>query len=533
MRRWLAPGLLALLLATGCSGKVIPTGGLMVVMSQDHTLQPDRLHVHIASADGTKPYRDEDWSIPSQASLPTTIAIASNGDPSAAVLVDVSVWSGTKALDDRQITVIEIPTTQVAELDVVFSGNCTKQTTMMNGRAASLCTPEGKTCDPTTGNCTGNNQVNAKDLPLYSGDAGAPATEGGSSAEDAGPDTTLADTGSDAADSTLTDAPTGAESGPPEGSSGDTEAGGPPADATTDTASTMDAPADATVDAADASTVPDGGDPDIDYSVAPVTLTMAPFTVPAGQEIFECQTFANPWGRAVDVKIYSVTMGSGGFGLFAFYAPNATSTAVAACTNGAHTWGQFTFSAQNASTTLHYPTGVGANIAATTGFQLMAHYVNAGSTTAVAGSAAVTMSVAKPGLVTSYAGVLFLNQNGINVPPCPGGCQQPALYTLPQAVNIVQTDSIMDHYGNNFTATASTGPTIHQTTAFTQPPPTVDSPALAIPADAGITWTCTHNNSTGSSLTYNGMVITGGMCAMASAIYPIADPANPVVGGSL
>src|SRR5208283_819962 len=47
-------------------------------------------------------------------------------------------------------------------------------------------------------------------------------------------------------------------------------------------------------------------DPDVDYSVAPVTLTMTPFDVAGGDEVYYCQNFANPWGKGVDIKIYSL-----------------------------------------------------------------------------------------------------------------------------------------------------------------------------------------------------------------------------------
>jgi hypothetical protein len=529
MRLSLASAALLLAWATSaCSGKVTPTAGLMIVMRTDGTLQPDKLRVNIASPDGQTPYRKGDYTIPPY-DLPATLAIASNGDPTASVLIDVSVWKKGQPLDERQNQVQQIPTDRVAELDIVFSANCTPTVTYDGTTLGSTC-GASTTCDPATGHCTGNVVVNGKDLPTFSGDAGPMATEDASGPEDAPNDaanTTTGDSGNDGGDATVTvtDAPSGSESSPPDVSSSDAQAdASAPVDATVDAPAGMDATSDVTP-------TPDGGDPEIDYGTQPVTLTMSPFQVAPGQEIVECQTFANPWGRQVDVKSYSSTMGSGALGMFAFYVTNASAAAVAACPSGVHQWGQFTFSAENAQTTLHYPPTVGATIAATTGFQLAARYINSGSSAVNPSPAAtLTMYVAKPSVVTSHAGVLFLNQNAINLPP--GVSQASAMYPLPQAVNIIQSSSMMNRYGTNFDADASAG-TLDQTTSWNQPQPTDHSPALALAGGAVVTWTCTENNTTGSTLTYNGMMSTGAMCVSVSAIYPVTDPANPVIGGSL
>ena len=154
--------------------------------------------------------------------------------------------------------------------------------------------------------------------------------------------------------------------------------------------------------------------PDIDYTVAPVTITMSTFTVAPGDEVYYCQNFANPWGKQVDIKTYSLDMGVGSHHMFAFYASDATNGALAPCANGGNTFGAFTFVSQTPKATVTYPQSVGATIPSGTGFQMMVHYLNTTSST-LTSSVALTMWVAKPNVVTNHAGVLFLNQATMTV----------------------------------------------------------------------------------------------------------------------
>ncbi len=121
-------------------------------MSTDGTLLPDALYIDITSPDGTKTYHDATYDIPAEAQLPTSIAIVSNGDPTASVLINVSVWARGVPLDVRQDRVIQIPTDYVADLNIVFSANCTPNATLVGAMAVSQC-PEGQTCNPNSGSC--------------------------------------------------------------------------------------------------------------------------------------------------------------------------------------------------------------------------------------------------------------------------------------------------------------------------------------------------------------------------------------------
>jgi hypothetical protein len=157
-------------------------------------------------------------------------------------------------------------------------------------------------------------------------------------------------------------------------------------------------------------------DPETDYTQTK-TITMDSFTVPAGAEVYYCQNFANPWGSQVDIKTYDLTMSAGSHHMFAFYVSNATDAALEPCPNGGLQFGAFTFTAQQPKLTETFPASVGATIPQTTGFQLMAHYLNATSADITMTNVSLTMYVAKPGVVTQHAGVMYLNNLAVMAPP--------------------------------------------------------------------------------------------------------------------
>jgi formylglycine-generating enzyme required for sulfatase activity len=163
----------------------ITVAGVMVVFETDGTLDPDTLHVRVTSDAGKTLL---DWCYSATASppfFPTTLAIASDGNPGASVTITASVLRAGVTLDVRQNLVTLVPTDHLAELDIVFSARCTAQVGLMSdpqhgtncasGLAASLC-QTGSTCDPRTGMCT-SDVVSGPMLPIY------PAgLDGGSSA---------------------------------------------------------------------------------------------------------------------------------------------------------------------------------------------------------------------------------------------------------------------------------------------------------------------------------------------------------------
>jgi hypothetical protein len=266
------------------------------------------------------------------------------------------------------------------------------------------------------------------------------------------------------------------------------------------------------------------------------TITMSPFPVPAGSEVFYCQTFANPWGEQVDIKTYDLTMSTGSHHMFVFYQSNATDGSVAPCPAGGLTFGAFTFTAAAPKITQTFPDTVGATIPAGTGFNLMAHFLNTGSEELTA-NVSVTIYVAKPGVVTNHAGVIYDNNVAMTVPPTGQPYVTTSSSTLDQDVNILTSASHMHKFGTNFVATATEpdGGTLmlDQTTSWDQPKSNEFTPALHLPSGTKITWSCTDVNSTGKTLTFGEYAETNVMCISVNIFYPVSDVTNPVIGSTI
>ena len=263
---------------------------------------------------------------------------------------------------------------------------------------------------------------------------------------------------------------------------------------------------------------------DIDPSM---TKTLnASFSVPPGGEVFYCQTFKNPWAKEVDIKTYTVVSTGVVLDTAAFYDVGATDGAVAPCPNGGLTTGQLTFASSAGNQTLTYPGAVGATIPKNTGFNLYVHAIN---TTAAseATTVALTMEVASAGVVTKHAGVVWLDNTAMVVPP--GGRNSSiATYTLPQAVHVVASTGEMSKFGTNLSLTAG-GSTLFQTTNWNQPPTQTESPALALPTGTSLSWTCTDSNPTSVTLVFGGSSISNVRCRALSFVYPVSDVTQPVL----
>ena len=280
---------------------------------------------------------------------------------------------------------------------------------------------------------------------------------------------------------------------------------------------------------ADAST---GDNPEIDYTQTK-TLTMGTFQVPANSEVFYCQTFANPWRKQVDIKTYDLTMDKGSHHMFAFYQSSASDGAVGQCLAGGLTYGAFTFLSQSPTATMTFPTKVGATIPTSTGFNLMVHYLNAGST-ALTAHVSLTMYVGKAGVVTNHAGVIFDNNATMSVPVGTQPYVSTQSNTLGQDVYILETSSHMHKFGQSFTATytppAGQAQTLYTTTQWDEPPPQVFAQPLHLSSGTTITWSCTDVNSTKNTLTFGEYAETNVMCISVNIFYPVADVTNPVLG---
>jgi formylglycine-generating enzyme required for sulfatase activity len=213
-RRGLAWGP-ALIVAAACHSAP-SKGGLVIVLSLDATLKVSDLSKLTVEVDPDGDGGVASWTladeIPSQlSSFPATVAIQSNGQATASVVLHLRLWSRTSPatlVDARDYQVANIPVDTVSQLDVVFSRQCTPG----QARCGS-----GTTCCPRpagAGGCS-SQVVNAATPTVVCEsveDSGAPEA---SVAPEAGPDDGPADDGSAgeasladaaAADATLADA---------------------------------------------------------------------------------------------------------------------------------------------------------------------------------------------------------------------------------------------------------------------------------------------------------------------------------------
>lgn len=145
------------------SEKKVASGGLMLIVVEDGPLALDRLHIEVASRGAV--LKSGDYRLPSEATLPTTLAIASNGDPTTTVAITVAGYRGAVPLDRRDQIVEQVPVDRVAALTVMLSARCTPLVRDEGGVATSLC-PTEQTCSPVSGACV-SSHVSAGDLPTY------------------------------------------------------------------------------------------------------------------------------------------------------------------------------------------------------------------------------------------------------------------------------------------------------------------------------------------------------------------------------
>lgn len=269
-------------------------------------------------------------------------------------------------------------------------------------------------------------------------------------------------------------------------------------------------------------------DPEIAYSV---TLTMAPFTVGPGQEIYMCQDFANPFhGVQADIKSYELHMSNGSHHMFAFYKTNATDGAIASCSG--LTFAPFTFTAGSPDAVQTYPEGIGAAIPATTGFTLNVHFINP-TPAPIQARVALTMHIAKSGAVTEHAGPIFLNLAGLIVPPTNQPSTSSSSFTLPQDVHLMLATSHMHKRATHFISKTGDGQTLFETTQWADPKPAIFATPLSLAAGSTIDWNCTYVNDSGGYLTFGESAANNVMCISEFIYYPVKDVANPVIGTTL
>ena len=147
----------------GCGKSAPSRGGLMLIVSSDGPLELDHLEIEVSAND--RSLLSNKYRVPEEVSLPTTVAIVSNGDATAQANISVTGWAAGVPLDRRDAIVSQIPNERVVALNVVLSARCSSTLTVDGkGNVVSSC-GEGNTCN-NFGNCVPAT-VQATDLPSY------------------------------------------------------------------------------------------------------------------------------------------------------------------------------------------------------------------------------------------------------------------------------------------------------------------------------------------------------------------------------
>jgi hypothetical protein len=147
-----------------------------------------------------------------------------------------------------------------------------------------------------------------------------------------------------------------------------------------------------------------------------VTIPMDAFDVPAGQEIFMCQDFDNPFG-GVDVAIgrSQSDMSAGSHHLHVFYgADNPPSPSATTCQNPFEFRSLLHGSGQP-HLVIQYPTATAAKLKGSLGLRFQSHYLNAGSS-ALHANVVVQLTKADPMTITNWVAELYFNRTGLTVP---------------------------------------------------------------------------------------------------------------------
>jgi hypothetical protein len=304
----------------------------------------------------------------------------------------------------------------------------------------------------------------------------------------------------------------------------------------------------------DAGTIPDS---DIGQTV---TLAVQPFMVAPGAEVYMCQLFANPFTSEADLVWMQGTQGVGSHHFFLFSMDPFTtlsanySTTLAPCPNAGLEFHPFPYLSQQPEWTVQYPPApdgspMGYPLQATNHLMMNVHYLNTGSSPIMA-TASIIIKAAKPGIVKTHVGTLFLSQQNMSIPPTAtvsnpvnsasswGG--NPNAASSDGSYSIFNSWSHMHKWGLDLSASTN-NQTYYSETNWNEPalfwhmagyrnPSTAtgNSTPVKMTTNQSISWSCKYFNDTGKTLTFGESAQTNVMCIYVANYYP-ANATNPDV----
>jgi Copper type II ascorbate-dependent monooxygenase, C-terminal domain len=249
---------------------------------------------------------------------------------------------------------------------------------------------------------------------------------------------------------------------------------------------------------------------------ATVTLTLDSFTVPAGAEVYKCQDFANPFGgKDAEIGEFESHMAAGSHHMLLFYKQGATDSALEDCSG--LEFAATPYGSQTLNDSLSFPPGVAALIPGSDGLRIQSHYLNTTMST-INAHVEVIFHLAAPGSVMNQAGVLFVVDTDIDVPPAASTLNSDAC-TIPLDMNMIRASSHMHRHGTNFTATVN-GDSVYDTTAWSDPVPAEFAPPKVFQTGDPLYFACTFDNNGTTPLTFGESALTNEMCIFTASFYP-------------
>jgi hypothetical protein len=274
--------------------------------------------------------------------------------------------------------------------------------------------------------------------------------------------------------------------------------------------------------------------PDAELATS-VSMTITPFVVKAGDEVYMCQWFANPFGgNDVDIVEIDGQMSQGSHHFFVFDMQPSTGQTTAspetACPAAGLEFFPYIYLSQQPNWDVTYPQAdMAYPLAGQDGLMMNVHFLNA-STEDIQATATVTIRTANPTDIKTYVGNLFLNNQAIAVPPTPMTSPPYAVTAsatppIPYDYYLLQSWSHMHQYGTNFTASVA-GTQVYQTTNWNNPPVFNHSPPISVPQGSAFSWTCDYYNPTLSTMYFGDSAATDDMCIYFGQFYPALSIAN-------
>lgn len=283
-----------------------------------------------------------------------------------------------------------------------------------------------------------------------------------------------------------------------------------------------------------------GHDPsqiDLDPPSQGVQLSIAPFDVPAGQEVQHCYYFKLPSNKDLDVTLIQIRYLAGSHHMNLFQTNTDFPDHDEDC------WTKVNFSsadnpngmdliAGSQSTQLDWqlPPGVAFHLPAHRQLMLQTHYVNAATQNTPSSKGAVKVNLVAepdPAKITAHMGTMFANNVNINIPPH----SERSFSTTCGMSGAVKVAALTGHFhsrGKTFSVNIANdgmtpGDEIYRSRAWSEPPFTILPTPRDIPAQGGLYYTCDFQNDTDATFTFGPHVETQEHCNLFAYYYPSFD----------